>query len=151
MVFIEVIPYSIASFAESSWDDSFSLRKTSWPILLFRCLLWHKINTTVHLLFCSWFNCIQLQVNDNSAANGPSGSTKACDDASEDDDELDMDELKELEASLSKKSLQILEFGTQYLFLRATFLHVHFKVTLEALTCANLIMVASRRLCSSSS
>ncbi|GMY14674.1 zinc finger CCCH domain-containing protein 11-like isoform X2 [Fagus crenata] len=49
----------------------------------------------------------EQKVNDNSAANGPSGSTKACDDAGEDDDELNMDELNELEASLSKTSLQI--------------------------------------------
>jgi len=59
------------------------------------------------------FNWIQLQVNDNSAGDGPSSSTNAGDIAEDDDgDELDMDELNELEASLSKTSLQIQEPGT---------------------------------------
>lgn len=60
------------------------------------------------------FNLIQLQVNDNSAGDGPSSSAKAGGDAEDnvDDDELDMDELNELEASLSNTSLQIREPGT---------------------------------------
>jgi hypothetical protein len=59
------------------------------------------------------FNWMQLQVNDNSAGDGPSSSTNAGDIAEDDDgDELDMDELNELEASLSKTSLQIQEPGT---------------------------------------
>ena len=60
------------------------------------------------------FNWIQLQVNDNSAGDGPSSSAKAGGDAEDnvDDDELDMDELNELEASLSNASLQIREPGT---------------------------------------
>lgn len=60
------------------------------------------------------FNWMQLQVNDNSAGDGPSSSTNAGDVAEDDDaDELDMDELNELEASLSKtSSLQIQEPGT---------------------------------------
>jgi len=40
------------------------------------------------------FNWMQLQVNDNSAGDGPSSSTNAGDIAEDDDgDELDMDEL----------------------------------------------------------
>jgi hypothetical protein len=59
------------------------------------------------------FNWMQLQVNDNSAGDGPSSLTNAGDVAEdEDDDELEMDELDELEASLSKTSLQIQEPGT---------------------------------------
>lgn len=56
---------------------------------------------------------MQLQVNDNSAGDGLSSLTNAGDVAEdEDDDELEMDELDELEASLSKTSLQIQEPGT---------------------------------------
>lgn len=56
----------------------------------------------------------EQKVNDNSAGDGPSSSAKACGDAedNDDDDELDMDELNELEASLSNTSLQIQEPGT---------------------------------------
>ncbi|XP_050242818.1 zinc finger CCCH domain-containing protein 11-like [Quercus robur] len=56
----------------------------------------------------------EQKVNDNSAGDGPSSSAKACGDAedNDDDDELDMDELNELEASLSNTSLQIRELGT---------------------------------------
>lgn len=59
------------------------------------------------------FNWMQLQVNGNSTGDGPSSSTNAGDvPKDEDDEELDMDELNELEASLSKTSLQIQEPGT---------------------------------------
>ncbi|XP_062165746.1 LOW QUALITY PROTEIN: zinc finger CCCH domain-containing protein 11-like [Alnus glutinosa] len=55
----------------------------------------------------------EQKVNDNSAGDGPRSSTNASDIAEDDDsDELDMDELNELEASLSKTSLQIQEPGT---------------------------------------
>lgn len=56
----------------------------------------------------------EQKVNDNSAGDGPNSSAKACGDAEDDndDDELDMDELNELEASLSNTSLQIQESGT---------------------------------------
>ncbi|XP_024460568.2 zinc finger CCCH domain-containing protein 11 isoform X1 [Populus trichocarpa] len=53
-----------------------------------------------------------IQVNDKSTADGPSTSAAAVGDAedlTDDDDELDMDELNELEASLSKTSIQIPE------------------------------------------
>ena len=53
------------------------------------------------------------QVNDKSTADGPSTSAAAVGDAEDlcddDDDELDMDELNELEASLSRTSIQIQE------------------------------------------
>lgn len=52
------------------------------------------------------------KVNDKSTADGPSTSAAAVGDAedlTDDDDELDMDELNELEASLSKTSIQIAE------------------------------------------
>ncbi|XP_059463266.1 zinc finger CCCH domain-containing protein 11-like [Corylus avellana] len=57
----------------------------------------------------------EKKVNDNSAGVGPSSLTNAGDvaeDEDDDDDELEMDELDELEASLSKTSLQIQEPGT---------------------------------------
>jgi hypothetical protein len=57
------------------------------------------------------------QVKDKSTADGPSTSAAAVgdaedlrdDDDDDDDDELDMDELNELEASLSRTSIQIQE------------------------------------------
>ncbi|KAL3586056.1 hypothetical protein D5086_012923 [Populus alba] len=52
----------------------------------------------------------EQKVNDKSTADGPSTSAAAAGDAedlTDDDDELDMDELNELEASLSKTSIQI--------------------------------------------
>ncbi|KAJ6742605.1 ZINC FINGER-CONTAINING PROTEIN P48ZNF [Salix viminalis] len=53
------------------------------------------------------------KVNDKSTADGPSTSAAAAvgdaEDLTDDDDELDMDELNELEASLSKTSIQIAE------------------------------------------
>jgi hypothetical protein len=55
------------------------------------------------------------QVKDKSTADGPSTSAAAVGDAEDlrddddDDDELDMDELNELEASLSRTSIQIQE------------------------------------------
>lgn len=58
------------------------------------------------------FNC---QVNKISATNGSSTSTSAAHGseilADDDDDELNMDELNVLEASLSKASIQINEQG----------------------------------------
>ncbi|OIW12214.1 hypothetical protein TanjilG_28622 [Lupinus angustifolius] len=54
--------------------------------------------------------------NGNSAEHGPSASATAgsdADDVEDDDDELDMDELDELEASLSKTSIQIKEPGAE--------------------------------------
>ncbi|KAF9680322.1 hypothetical protein SADUNF_Sadunf06G0109100 [Salix dunnii] len=54
----------------------------------------------------------EQKVNDKSTADGPSTSAAAVGDAeylTDDDDELDMDELNELEASLSKTSIQIAE------------------------------------------
>uniref|UniRef100_F6HNL1 Uncharacterized protein n=1 Tax=Vitis vinifera TaxID=29760 RepID=F6HNL1_VITVI len=61
------------------------------------------------------------KVKENSAAAGPSASTSAVadseealpDEDEEDDDELDMDELNELEASLSRTSIQIREPGVE--------------------------------------
>lgn len=53
---------------------------------------------------------ISLQANGNSARDGPSKSAKAGQEdevVPDDDDELDMDELNELEASLAKTSIQI--------------------------------------------
>ncbi|KAK1562697.1 hypothetical protein Q3G72_015834 [Acer saccharum] len=59
-------------------------------------------------------NATEHKVNDNSAGDGPStAATSVCDDEvipEDDDDELDMDELNELEASLAKKtSIEIKE------------------------------------------
>ncbi|KAE9612280.1 putative transcription factor C3H family [Lupinus albus] len=54
--------------------------------------------------------------NGNSAEHGPSASATAgfdADDVDNDDDELDLDELNELEASLSKTSIQIKEPGAE--------------------------------------
>lgn len=63
------------------------------------------------------------KVKDNSAAAGPSASTSVAgseevpidddSDDDDDDDELDMDELNELEASLSRTSIQIREPGIE--------------------------------------
>ncbi|XP_050385380.1 zinc finger CCCH domain-containing protein 11-like [Argentina anserina] len=59
------------------------------------------------------------KVKGNSAAVGPSSSTIAAgseevpDDDEDDDDELDLDELNELEASLSRTSIQIREPGIE--------------------------------------
>ncbi|ONI24040.1 hypothetical protein PRUPE_2G220500 [Prunus persica] len=61
------------------------------------------------------------KVKDNSAAAGPSASTSVAgseevpidDDDDDDDDELDLDELNELEASLSRTSIQIREPGIE--------------------------------------
>lgn len=61
----------------------------------------------------------QYQGNKNIAAEGPSTSNDAVADSEEvpdvddDDDELDLDELNELEASLSKTSIQIREPGIE--------------------------------------
>lgn len=78
---------------------------------LFKCV--------VHGTF-ALFNCVQFQVKDDSAAGEPSSSTNTVADPEEDDslhddddDELDMDELNELEASLSKTSIQIREPGIE--------------------------------------
>ncbi|CAK9138343.1 unnamed protein product [Ilex paraguariensis] len=58
----------------------------------------------------------EQKVNTNSATVGPSTSTEAAHDSEVlpdvDDDELDMDELNELEANLSRTSIQINEPGT---------------------------------------
>lgn len=66
------------------------------------------------------FNCVQFQVKDDLAAGEPSSSTNTVADPDEDslvvddeDDELDMDELNELEASLSRTSIQIREPGIE--------------------------------------
>lgn len=69
----------------------------------------------------SQFVCASFQVKDNSAAAGPSASTSVAgseevpidDDDDDDDDELDLDELNELEASLSRTSIQIREPGIE--------------------------------------
>ncbi|XP_019428599.1 PREDICTED: zinc finger CCCH domain-containing protein 21-like [Lupinus angustifolius] len=54
------------------------------------------------------------KANGNSVEHGPSTSAAAGSDADDDDDdELDMDELNELEASLSKTSIQIKESGAE--------------------------------------
>ncbi|KAF8402783.1 hypothetical protein HHK36_010874 [Tetracentron sinense] len=64
-------------------------------------------------------NVAEQKVKDNSAAERPSTSTSSAADAGEvlpdddDDDELDMDELNELEASLSRASIQIREPGIE--------------------------------------
>ncbi|GMN51189.1 hypothetical protein TIFTF001_020347 [Ficus carica] len=61
----------------------------------------------------------QEKVNENSATGGPSTSSGAASnseevpDVDDDDDELDLDELDELEASLSKTSIQIREPGIE--------------------------------------
>uniref|UniRef100_A0A2N9EF14 Uncharacterized protein n=1 Tax=Fagus sylvatica TaxID=28930 RepID=A0A2N9EF14_FAGSY len=60
-----------------------------------------------------------LEVKDDSAAGEPSSSTNEVNDSEEDpledddDDELDLDELNELEASLSRTSIQIREPGIE--------------------------------------
>ncbi|XP_004307428.1 PREDICTED: zinc finger CCCH domain-containing protein 11-like [Fragaria vesca subsp. vesca] len=61
------------------------------------------------------------KIKGNSAAVGPSSSTTAAgseevlvdDEDEDDDDELDLDELNELEASLSRTSIQIRELGIE--------------------------------------
>ncbi|KAL5569210.1 hypothetical protein UlMin_025785 [Ulmus minor] len=59
------------------------------------------------------------KANQNTAREGPSTSSKAADEEvpsdidDDDDDELDMDELNELEASLSKTSIEIREPGIE--------------------------------------
>ena len=77
---------------------------------MFICFLWFLF------LLCS-----QLQVQEHPAG-GPSTSTRAAADLDseddvpdfdDDDDELDMDELNELEASLSRTSIQIKEPGIE--------------------------------------
>lgn len=79
-------------------------------ISLFKCV--------VHGTF-AWLNCVQFQVKDDSAAGEPSSSTNTVADpedslvVDDDDDELDMDELNELEASLSRTSIQIREPGIE--------------------------------------
>lgn len=61
----------------------------------------------------SYVLLIKLQVNGNSAGDGPSTSANSFRDDEvlhdDDEDELDIDELNELEASLAKTSLQIQE------------------------------------------
>ena len=62
---------------------------------------------------------MKLQGKDESATSGPSNSSGAVADSEEilpdddDDDELDLDELNELEASLSRTSIQICEPGIE--------------------------------------
>lgn len=77
-----------------------------------------SISFYIKCIFCS--NCwIHLQGNGNAAGDGPSTSAsagadgEALDDIDDDDDELDLDELNELEASLSKTSIQIKETGAE--------------------------------------
>lgn len=66
------------------------------------------------------FDCPHCQLKDNTTAAGPSSSSSAVcgseeayvdddsdDDDDDDDDDLDIDELNELEASLSRTSIQI--------------------------------------------
>lgn len=69
----------------------------------------------MYFFFLAHFYCLWFQVNDDSAAAGPSSVTSAAADAEDilldDEDELDMDELDELEASLSRTSIQIQEPG----------------------------------------
>ncbi|KAA8518813.1 hypothetical protein F0562_016413 [Nyssa sinensis] len=58
----------------------------------------------------------EQKVDKNSTTNGPSTSTSVSGDAEvlpDDDDELDMDELNELEASLARTSIQISEPGSK--------------------------------------
>lgn len=50
-----------------------------------------------------------MQGQNGTSTAGPSTSTSVADIEEEDDDDLDMDELNELEASLSKASIQIKE------------------------------------------
>ncbi|KAK2970726.1 hypothetical protein RJ640_000298 [Escallonia rubra] len=69
---------------------------------------------------CSFTETVKFQVEENSSAAGPSTSTSAAadsqnDEVDDDDDELDMDELDELEASLSRTSIQIREPGIKAL------------------------------------
>lgn len=65
------------------------------------------------------FIVFKFQVKDDSTAGEPSTSTNTVNDSEEDplddddDDELDLDELNELEASLSKTSIQIREPGIE--------------------------------------
>ncbi|XP_043696615.1 zinc finger CCCH domain-containing protein 11 isoform X1 [Telopea speciosissima] len=55
----------------------------------------------------------EQKVKDDSASQAPSTSTATAADDDDDDDELDMDELNELEASLSRTSIQIREPGIE--------------------------------------
>ncbi|KAK2979340.1 hypothetical protein RJ640_013304 [Escallonia rubra] len=69
---------------------------------------------------CSFTETVKFQVDENSSSAGPSTSTSAAadsqnDEVDDDDDELDMDELDELEASLSRTSIQIREPGIKAL------------------------------------
>ena len=73
------------------------------------------------VLWLQFLLCFQFQVQENPAG-GPSTSTSAAADLDteddvpdfdDDDDELDMDELNELEASLSRTSIQIKEPGIE--------------------------------------
>lgn len=65
-----------------------------------------------------FYDHVQFQAKDNSTG-GPSTSTNVVDDSEDvlldedDDDELDLDELNELEASLSRTSIQIREPGIE--------------------------------------
>ena len=74
----------------------------------------------IWFLWLQFLLCSQLQVQEHPAG-GPSTSTRAAADLDseedvpdlDDDDELDMDELNELEASLSRTSIQIKEPGIE--------------------------------------
>lgn len=64
------------------------------------------------------FSHFQYQVKDSTAVGAPSSSSVVADNEDvppddDDDDELDIDELNELEASLSKTSIQIREPGIE--------------------------------------
>lgn len=90
-------------------------------------MLYHQFDTDLlkcifplHILIvCLICGFAQCQVSGSTAAGGPSTSSGAAADSEEvsdvddDDDELDMDELNELEASLSKTSIQIREPGIE--------------------------------------
>ena len=73
----------------------------------------------MHLKFAmNIYTLASLQVKEEAGSEGPSTSSHLDKDAEEvfaddDDDELDMDELNELEASLSKTSIQIRDPGIE--------------------------------------
>lgn len=73
--------------------------------------MWLVLNWMDYMLIVSLvFYLVQLQVSANSNGDRPSDSATAGGDAKvtndDDDDELDIDELNELEASLSKVTIQ---------------------------------------------
>lgn len=95
-----------------------------WSLARFFCIRAWFVRLIQHhiLLVLQSFNFshVQYQVKDSTAVAAPSSSSVVTDnedvppdDDDDDDDELDIDELNELEASLSKTSIQIREPGIE--------------------------------------